>query len=84
MARSLRGRDRLARISAPLRPDQPPYHVNAPRRGHPSPGWYWQPAGVAYPTYLGFNHIQAELALLVALQAAGLADPEPWMNRALL
>lgn len=60
----LRGWQRLQRLAEPLNPTTPPYHVDAPRRGHPSPGWYWQPRGVAYPAYLGFNHIYAETALL--------------------
>ncbi|HUR85661.1 MAG TPA: hypothetical protein VMY78_09970 [Solirubrobacteraceae bacterium] len=84
MARSPRGRQRLQRVAAPLAPKRPPYHIDAPHKGHPSPGWYWQPAGVAHPAYLGFNHIHAEMALLVELDRAGVGAPqESWASGAL-
>jgi hypothetical protein len=55
--------DRLARRLDPA-PDVAPYHVSAVKPGHPSPGWYWRPHGHQHNAYLGFNHVQAELALL--------------------
>jgi hypothetical protein len=67
MSRALRGQERLGRLSAPLEPECAPYHVGAPQRGHPSPGWYWTPHGTTHPTYLGFNHIFAEHALITLL-----------------
>lgn len=36
-------------------------------RGHPSPGFYWRPAGALHNVYLGFNHVHAEIALITAL-----------------
>jgi hypothetical protein len=85
MARSPRGRQRLERCAAPLKPEQLPHHVDAPYKGHPSPGWYWQPAGTMHEIYLGFNHIHAEVALLHQLEHAGLGSPqEPWAAGVLL
>jgi hypothetical protein len=64
---SPRGWQRLGRLAEPLQPNKPPYHVAAVRKGHPAPGWYWMPAGVEHPAYLGFNHIHAEMTLLQLL-----------------
>lgn len=54
----------LAKLAAPLEPDEPPYWVNRVRLRHRAPGWYWRPADVNHPVYLGYNHIMAGAALL--------------------
>jgi hypothetical protein len=63
----IRGWQRLGRLAEPLSPVKAPHHVDAPCKGHPSPGWYWQPRGATHETYLGYNHIYAETALLTLL-----------------
>ncbi len=75
MSRALRGQPRLERLAAPLSPAHAPYHVDAPRRGHDAPGWYWQPKGARAPVYLAFNHISAETRLLGLLEAKHATPP---------
>lgn len=58
---------RLHRVAAPLEPQELPYHVASADRRHRATGWYWRPAGVGHPVYLGHNHIVAEMALLEVL-----------------
>jgi hypothetical protein len=58
---------RLGRVAAALAPALAPYHVDSVDRTHRAPGWYWQPAGVGRPVYLGYNHVLAEIALIEVL-----------------
>jgi hypothetical protein len=53
----------LTRIALPLRPEQPPFYVRVATLAHRAAGWYWRPAGVAHPVFLGHNHYVAADAL---------------------
>jgi hypothetical protein len=70
---SERYHQRLARLAAPLQPEEAPYYVNSFRPGHPGYGWYWRPTGIEHPAWLGVNHIQAETTLLELRQRAAAA-----------
>lgn len=55
--------DRLGRIAVELGPRKRPYWVSQPGGRHPAQGWYWIPAGMDAPTFLGHNNVVAETAL---------------------
>lgn len=58
--------ERLARIAAPLQPVETPFWVSYPdeTQGTPAQGWYWVPAGLERPSFLGASGTTAEIALL--------------------
>lgn len=50
-------------MAGPLKPAQLPYYVDSADFVHLAIGWYWRPAGVEHPAFLGHNHIVAEMTL---------------------
>lgn len=56
-------KERLARLAAGLQPAERPYYIASADRRHMAVGWYWRPAGVEHPAFLGHNHVVAEMTL---------------------
>lgn len=61
---------RLRATARKLGYDREPYYLHTPNGpAEPAPGWYWRAAGATHPEYLGYNHIDAEIALRDRLRA---------------
>lgn len=60
---------RLAHIAEPLTPARAPWWVSQPGGLTPSQGWWWRAAGSQHPTFLGHNHIVAEIKLRELVEA---------------
>ena len=54
---------RLGAIAREFEPRRAPYWVSQPDGRHPSLGWWWVPQGSEHPSFLGHNHIVAEIDL---------------------
>jgi hypothetical protein len=68
-------RDRLRRLARPLKPAVAPYYLHRPlSESEPAPGWYWTPAGLEHPVYLGYSVVDAEISLRRALALEEAAE----------
>jgi hypothetical protein len=69
---------RLAAVAADLAPARSPFWVSEPGGATPCQGWWWTPAGITAPLFLGHNHITAEIALRALID--GHYKPRPPAN----
>lgn len=63
-------KSRLRRAANPLRPVKDPYYLQRPNGpAERAPGWYMELPGIGYPTYIGANHVEAEIEIVQMVKA---------------